>query len=195
MKKILLGLCLFAGASSLFASSLSNLTYYNLGGFETSFKKELSSGIESQRLIKKAKKNSSFQRAYKILNEHLKAVNSFKDYDTSKFLHILDYLKAANTEYADWIGLNLFMQVEKSITIKDKYKKYGLYFAKRVRKHNLCGGYLAEGIYLKKIDSSLEKQIDILEKGISNKCRGTKYEKFYLTANKNIALHYLKNKD
>ena len=186
---------IFFYTSLLIASNSSQFSYYNIGGFEDSFKKELSSVEEAESIIKRSKNNSSFIRAYKLLNENLKPVDSFKSYNTKNYIKILDFLKAANIEYADWIGLTLFMQVEHSIEVKNKYKIYGLYFAKKLIKYNLCNGYLAEGIYFKRSHQSFEKQLNAYKSGINNKCRGTKYEKFCLFSRKNVTLYDLKEKE
>jgi len=87
------------------------------------------------------------------------------------------------------------MQVEHSIEVKNKYKIYGLYFAKKLIKYNLCNGYLAEGIYFKRSHQSFEKQLNAYKSGINNKCRGTKYEKFCLFSRKNVTLYDLKEKE
>lgn len=162
-----------------------DFTYYNIGNYQSSFTKEFGKKTASK-FIKKAFKNESFLKAYGILNKPLSSVNKPSEYNASIYPKMLDYLKKAGDTYANWIGLNLYVYISKSYP-SDKYtKKYGLYFAKRLEEQNSCSSYLFEGIFYKKLKMSKKKQIEAWQNGIDSHCLGTKYEKFYLIANRNI---------
>lgn len=177
MKKIIL---LLVCALSSFAN---DKTFYYLGGYEDTFKKEISNNKKSQELIKKAMLNKDFKKAYKMLNTDITMRK--KHVQHPDYIKVLEELKKSNTIYGNWVGMNLYVLIKNKIDEKKYLNQYGLYFSKKNREQNFCSGYIFEGIFLKDLGFPKEKSKKIWKDGIKNKCLGTKFEHFAIIARKN----------
>jgi len=178
MKKVIL---ILLTTLYLFASEP---TFYYLGGYEDSFKREILDSQKASQFINKAKTNKYFKKAYSLLNTEIRR-NKKNKVDHPDYEKVLDYLKKSDTVYGNWVGMNLYVLTKSRLDQNKFMDKYAIYFAKKNMQQNFCSGYIFTGIFLKEKGESENIYKNIWKNGIKNKCLGTKFEHFTLIARKN----------
>lgn len=158
------------------------LTYYQLGGYENSLKKEVGTK-EAKQLIFKAKKDRYVRSAIKKLNVRIKSVDGKPNHPD--YFKVLDSLKKSNSIYGKLIGLDLYIFLRNKYPEVKYAKKYGYSFADALIEKNLCTGYLMKGDFIEKAGNTKGEQYNIWKRGLYSNCKGSKFAKFWLTARKN----------